>query len=118
MYYPFASALKFDAFGNIINDIELRLDGPCGLYKNYLESWYNFIDNAETVNLQLKIDTPKLIEILKVFKPQENTASQQIRKLKYKNILLLPKAFSFIIPVSGGYIESEIEVLKEGGIEL
>jgi hypothetical protein len=118
MYYPFASALKFDAFGNIINDIELRLDGPCGLYKNYLESWYNFIDNAETVNLQLKIDTPKLIEILKVFKPQENTASQQIRKLKYKNILLLPKAFSIIIPVSGGYIESEIEVLKEGGIEL
>ncbi len=116
--YPFASALRYDYMGSQISDIELRLDGENGLFENYLKSWYNFMDNAETIKLQLKMDAPKLIEILNVFKPQENRASQQIRKLKYNGCSLLPKAFSFIVPVSGGYIESEIEALKDGGIEL
>ena len=116
--YPFASALRYALDGSTLSDIELRLDGEFGLFKNYLQSWYDFLDTAEQVCLQMKIGDEKLIELLKLFKPQANKASQQIRKIKYQGSLLLPKTMSFIIPVSGGFIETEITALKEGGIEL
>ncbi|MFZ4400582.1 MAG: hypothetical protein ACOYO1_11150 [Bacteroidales bacterium] len=116
--YPFASALRYSIDGTPLSDIELRLDGAHGLFANFLQPWYDFLDTAEQICLQMKIGDEKLIELLKLFKPQANKASQQIRKIKYQGSLLLPKTMSFIIPVSGGFIETEITALKEGGIEL
>ena len=116
--YPFASSLKYDVAGNVISDTELRLDGNSGLYATYLKPWYDFINTAETVQLQLKMQSDKLIGLLNLMKPQPNTATQQCRKLKYNGSLLLPKSISFLVPVTGGFIEAELEALKDGGIEL
>jgi len=118
LLYPFASSLKYDVAGNIISDTELRLDGESGIFDNYLKSWYDFKNTAETVRLQIKMQSDRLINILELFKPQFNKASQQIRKLKYNGCLLLPKSISFLVPVNGGFIEAEVEALKDGGVEL
>ncbi|MEI6821468.1 MAG: hypothetical protein WCL51_06005, partial [Bacteroidota bacterium] len=116
--YPFASALKYDVHGNIISDTELRLDGESGVFPNYLESWYNFMDTAEPINLQMKLKSTDVISLLQLFKPQQNKASQQIRKIKYNGSLMLPKSFSFIVSLQGEFIEAQISGLKDGGVEL
>ena len=116
--YPFASALKYDVLGNIISDTELRLDGNSGVFPNYLQSWYNFMDTAEPINLQMKLKSTDVISLLQLFKPQQNKASQQIRKIKYNGSLMLPKSFSFIVSLQGEFIEAQISGLKDGGVEL
>ncbi|MFZ4412921.1 MAG: hypothetical protein ACOYOV_07545 [Bacteroidales bacterium] len=116
--YPFASALRYALDGSTLSDIELRLDGDHGLFKNFLKEWYDFLDAAEPVKLQMKFGDEMLIKLLQLFRPQANKASQQVRKLKYQGSLLLPKSLSFLIPVSGGFIESELDCLKDGGVEL
>jgi len=116
--YPFASALRYALDGSALSDIELRLDGDHGLYANFLQPWYDFINTAEPVKLQMKLKSDQLISLLKIFKPQANKAGQQVRKLKYQGSLLLPKSLSFLVPVMGGFIESELDSLKDGGVEL
>jgi hypothetical protein len=64
------------------------------------------------------MQSDKLIGLLNLMKPQPNTATQQCRKLKYNGSLLLPKSISFLVPVTGGFIEAEVEALKDGGVEL
>ncbi len=116
--YPFASALKYSVVGGWLSQLDLKLEGENGLYESFLKSWYEFNDNAETVSLQLKLNHINVIEILKLFKPQFEKASQQTRKIKYNGSLILPKSLSILIPVTDGLIEAEIVALKEGGIEL
>ncbi len=116
--YPFASALKYDITGAVISDVELRLDGSSGIFPNYLKHWYDFIDTAESVNLQMKINSVELISLIQLFKPQSNKASQQTRKIKYNGSLLLPKSLSFIVPLQGGFIEAQMDSVKDGGVKI
>ena len=116
--YPFASSLKYDIAGNVISDIEMRLDGESGIYPNFLKSWYDFMDTAEPVSLQMKLKSTDVISLVKLFKPQDNKANQQIRKVKYNGSTLLPKTFSFIVPIQSGYIEAQIDGYKDGCVIL
>jgi len=118
LLYPYASALKYDVSGNIISDVELRLDGESGVFPNYLKSWYDFMNTAETISLQMKLKSTDVISLLQLFKPQVNKASQQIRKIRYNGSLLLPKTFSFIVPLQGGFIEAQMDTYKDGGVIL
>lgn len=118
LLYPFASSLKYNAAGNEISDNELRLDGESGTYEMFLKEWYDFMNNAETIRLQLKFKSDILIKLLQIFKPQSNKTTHQCRKVKYNGSIMLPKNISFLIPTDGEIIEAELEAYKDGGVEL
>ncbi len=104
-YYPLASCTKFDTNGNSTGDYEMT---NSALFADFLQSWYEFIIDSETVKMKLDCNVKDIIEISKLFSPQRKNP---VRKVRIRNINYLPKKFSFVLSMNG-INETEATLVK------
>ncbi|MCD4681137.1 MAG: hypothetical protein K8S00_12200 [Bacteroidales bacterium] len=103
--YPLASCTRFDNNGNSIGNYEII---NRDLFQKFLQPWYDFLVNSETVKMKLDCDLSNLVDIIKLFSAQRTTAA---RKVRVGNINYIPKKLSFLLSMNG-IKETEATLVK------
>lgn len=73
----------------------LKLNGSYGLYEKILKPWYNFIEQSNEYTFDLKVSVEDMLNIVPVFGFQNVQTQLQVRKIRIKNQVYIPKQFTF-----------------------
>ena len=110
--YPVGSSMAYSPFGDDIANSELQFPGDKGLIANFLQGWYDFINNSETIKKNFDVSPDLLYEIMQLFAPQHG---RQKRKILVDGVKYIPKKFSFILR-SNSIEKAEATLIKKGNI--
>lgn len=84
------------AGGNIDEFLSsLKLDQNYGLYEKILKPWYEFIEQANEYTFNLKVSVEDMLNIIPIFGFQNVQSQLQVRKIRIKNQVYIPKQFTF-----------------------
>ncbi len=90
--YPLASSTRYNTKGDTLSNIALRLNGEDGLFANYSEKYYNYLQEHDIVKMKLHVNTDIFHKIHKLF-----AVDSDIRKVRVINKNYIPIKFEFEI---------------------
>lgn len=73
----------------------LKLGGSYGLYEKILKPWYDFIEQSNEYTFDLRVSVEDMLNIIPVFGFQNVQTQLQVRKIRIKNQVYIPKQFTF-----------------------
>lgn len=89
----------------------LKLDENSGLYAKVLKPWYEFIENANEYSFDLKVTLEDMLNIIPIFGYQDVHVQSQMRRIRIKNQVYVPKQFTF--ELTHTQIKCQAKLLKD-----
>lgn len=89
----------------------LKLDENYGLYEKVLRPWYEFIENANEYSFDLKVTIEDMLNIIPIFGYQDVHVQSQMRRIRIKNQVYVPKQFTF--ELTHTQIKCQAKLLKD-----
>lgn len=91
----------------------LKIGTSYGLYNKLLKPWYDFLENANEYTFSFKCSIEDILRIIPIFGYQEASTRDQIRRIRVRNQVYIPKQFTF--ELTHTKITCQAKLMKDDG---
>lgn len=91
---------------------DLTATGEHSIGEVYVKPWLQLLSNYEKITYRFLLPPAKLLEVIRLFRPQNASPSQQVRWVFVENVRVLPIRMTFEIVEGKDQILTEIECAK------
>lgn len=112
LYYQHFSPVCYDNENNRINGKDITSTGSNSIGNEYVKPWLELLSNYETITYRLILSPAKLLEVIRLLRPQSESPENQIRWIFVENVRVLPIRMTFEIVDGKETILTEIQCAK------
>lgn len=114
-YYERMSPVCYDnsnGIGNRVPGNDLTATGEHSIGEVYVKPWLQLLSNYEKITYRFLLPPAKLLEVIRLFRPQNAAPENQVRWIFVENVRVLPIRMTFEIVEGKDQILTEIECAK------
>lgn len=114
-YYERMSPVCYDnsnGIGNRVPGNDLTATGENSIGEVYVKPWLQLLGNYEKITYRFLLPPARLLEVIRLFRPQDAAPENQVRWLFVENVRVLPIRMTFEIVEGKDRILTEIECAK------
>ena len=111
-YYELMSPVCYGDDGERLPGNDLAATGEHSIGEVYVKPWLQLLGNYEKITYRFLLPPAKLLEVIRLFRPQDAAPETQVRWIFVENVRVLPIRMTFEIVEGKDQILTEIECAK------